>query len=130
MSLQPKQESRMLEDATAILTVSDIAGSLAYYRDVLGFAVTFQYGEPTYYAGLCRDNVSLHLRAGKAKTHWIPGNGAIAIFVKDVDARYRELIARGAKAPKPPQNYAYGMRDFIVSDPDGNELTFGMEAKP
>jgi beta-keto acid cleavage enzyme len=27
---------------------------------------------------------------------------------------------------KPPRNHAHGMRDFDVSDPDGNQLTFGM----
>jgi hypothetical protein len=29
---------------------------------------------------------------------------------------------------KAPENYAYGMRDFDVVDPDGNQLTFGMES--
>ncbi len=119
----------MLVDAAAILTVRDIARSVAYYRDALGFTVTFQYGEPTYYACLCRDNVSLHLRSGEAGRAWVPGNGAVAVFVEDVDALYRELVARGAHALKPPQDYAYGMRDFTVKDPDGNDLTFGMGVK-
>jgi hypothetical protein len=30
---------------------------------------------------------------------------------------------------KPPQDYAYGMRDFDVADLDGNQLTFGMETQ-
>ena len=29
--------------------------------DTLGFTVTFQYGTPTFYACLCRDEVALHL---------------------------------------------------------------------
>jgi len=63
------------------------------------------------------------LRAG---TGWTPGNGAIVVFVKDVDALHDELIAHSAKVLKPPQNYAYGMRDFDVADLDGNQLTFAM----
>jgi uncharacterized glyoxalase superfamily protein PhnB len=129
MSLQPREKNRMLVEAATILTVRDIAASIAHYRDVLGFAVTFQYGEPTFYAGLCRDDVSLHLRASKINTQWVPGNGAVAVFVTDVDALHQELAARGAKVLEPPQDYAYGMRDFIVTDPDGNQLTFGTEAK-
>jgi catechol 2,3-dioxygenase-like lactoylglutathione lyase family enzyme len=115
--------NRMLVGAATIFTVRDLAASVAHYCDALGFTVTFQYGEPAFYACLCRDEVSLHLRSG---TRWTPGNGAIAVFVKDVDALHEELIARGAKVLKPPQNYAYGMRDFNVADPDGNQLTFGM----
>jgi uncharacterized glyoxalase superfamily protein PhnB len=38
------------------------------------------------------------------------------------------LIARGANVVKPPEDYAYGMRDFDITDPDGNQLTFGMES--
>jgi uncharacterized glyoxalase superfamily protein PhnB len=112
--------------AATIFTVRDLAPSVAHYRDVLGFTVTFQYGEPAFYACLCRDEVAIHLRTG---TGWTPGNGAIAVFVKDVDALYAELIARGAKVLKPPQDYDYGMRDFDVADPDGNQLTFGMETQ-
>lgn len=116
----------MLVGAATIFTVRDLAISVAHYRDILGFTVTFQYGEPAFYACLCRDEVSVHLRAGP---RWAPGNGAIAIFVQDVDALHGELLARGAKVLKPPQDYAYGMRDFDVADPDGNRLTFGMETQ-
>jgi catechol 2,3-dioxygenase-like lactoylglutathione lyase family enzyme len=116
----------MLVGAATIFTVRDLAVSVAYYRDALGFTVTFQYGEPAFYTCLCRDEVAIHLRAG---TRWTPGNGAIAVFVKDVDAVHDEMIARGAKVLKPPQDYDYGMRDFDVADPDGNQLTFGMETQ-
>lgn len=113
----------MLVRAAIIFTVRDLAASVAHYRDALGFTATFQYGEPAFYACLCRDEVLIHLRAG---TRWTPGNGAVAVFVKDVDALHDELIARGARVLKPPQNYPYGMRDFDVADLDGNQLTFGM----
>jgi uncharacterized glyoxalase superfamily protein PhnB len=46
-----------------------------------------------------------------------------------VDSLHAELTARGAKVVKPPQDYDYGMRDFDVLDPDGNQLTFGMESR-
>jgi uncharacterized glyoxalase superfamily protein PhnB len=119
----------MLVGAAAIFTVRDIAASLAYYRDALGFDITFQYGEPVFYACLCRDAVALHLRAARAPD-WISGHGALCIFVADVDAVHAELAGRGARIIAPPQDYDYGMRDFDVADLDGNQLTFGMESKP
>jgi predicted enzyme related to lactoylglutathione lyase len=118
----------MLVGAATVFTVRDLGASVAHYRDVLGFAITFQYGEPPYYACLCRDEVSLHLRAARAP-NWVSGNGAVCVFVSDVDALHAELAARGARVVKPPQDYPYGMRDFDITDPDGNQLTFGMESK-
>lgn len=116
----------MLAGAATMLTVQDPAASVAYYRDVLGFTVTFQYGEPPLYACLCRDEVAIHLRASTA---WPLGNGAIAVFVNDVDTPHDELIARGAKVLKPSQDDPYGRRDFDVADLDGNQLSIGMQTQ-
>ena len=118
-------DDSMMVGAATVFVVNDIAKSLGHYRDVLGFAVTFQYGDPTLYVCLCRDEVALHLIAAH-RTKRLPGNGAICIFVRDVDAVHAELAARGANIVKPPQDYDYGMRDFDVLDPDGNQLVFGM----
>lgn len=119
------EQSPKMAGAATVFVVSDIARSIAHYRDVLGFAVTFEYGAPTFYACLCRDEVALHLLAAH-QTKRLPGNGAICVFVDDVDGIHAELAARGANVLKPPQDYDYGMRDFDVLDPDGNQLTFGM----
>jgi uncharacterized glyoxalase superfamily protein PhnB len=50
--------------------------------------------------------------------------------VTDVDALYQELKSRGANTLNEPKDYPYGMRDFDVTDLDGNQLCFGMESKP
>jgi catechol 2,3-dioxygenase-like lactoylglutathione lyase family enzyme len=121
------REHPQMVGAATVFVVSDIMASIGHYRDTLGFAITFQYGNPTSYACLCRDEVALHLLAAH-RTRRLPGNGGICVFVSDVDGVYAELAGRGAKALKPPENYDYGMRDFDVVDLDGNQLTFGMEA--
>jgi uncharacterized glyoxalase superfamily protein PhnB len=118
----------MMVGAATVFVVSDMTKSIEHYCDALGFTVTFQYGEPAFYACLCRDEVALHLLAAH-ETKRLPGNGGICVFVKDVDGVHAELAARGAKVIKPPQNYDYGMRDFDVIDLDGNQLTFGMESR-
>jgi catechol 2,3-dioxygenase-like lactoylglutathione lyase family enzyme len=117
-------EDSMMVGAATVFVVSDMPKSVEYYRDVLGFTVTFQYGNPTFYVCLCRDEVALHLVAA-SKTKRLAGNGGICVFVRDVDVVHAELAARGAKIIKPPQNYDYGMRDFDLVDLDGNQLTFG-----
>jgi catechol 2,3-dioxygenase-like lactoylglutathione lyase family enzyme len=120
----------MMIGAATVFIVKDMVKSIEHYRDALGFSVTFQYGNPTFYACLCRDEVALHLLAAHETSKRLPGNGGICVFVKDVDGVHAELAARGAKVIKPPQDYDYGMRDFDVVDLDGNQLTFGMESNP
>src|SRR5262245_40832512 len=119
------EERPMMVGAATVFVVSDVPKSIKHYSDALGFKVTFEYGNPTFYVCLCRDEVAMHLLAAR-QTKRLPGNGAICIFVKDVDAVHAELAARGARVVKPPQDYDYGMRDFDVVDLDGNQLTFGM----
>ncbi|WP_334536107.1 bleomycin resistance protein [Bradyrhizobium sp. AZCC 2230] len=117
-------EHPMMVGSATVFVVFDIEASLAYYRDVLGFQVTFEYGAPLSYACLCRDEVALHLLAAVA-TKRLPGQGALCIFVRDVDRLYTELSGRGARLVNRPEDRDYGMRDFDVVDADGNQLTFG-----
>ncbi|QOZ67266.1 bleomycin resistance protein [Bradyrhizobium arachidis] len=118
-------EHRMMAGSATVFAVSDIAASLAYYRDVLGFEVTFEYGQPPSYACLCRDEVGLHLLAAAA-TKRLPGHGGLCVFVRDVDRIYAEVSGRGARLLNRPEDRDYGMRDFDVVDADGNQITFGM----
>jgi hypothetical protein len=52
-----------LHGSAPVFVVRDILNSVAYYRDVLGFDTEFLYGEPTFYAGVERGNVLIHLQA-------------------------------------------------------------------
>ncbi len=114
--------------AATLFVVQDVLRSVEYYRDVLGFRTEFTYGEPTFYAGVERDAVIIHLQAAdRTKRH--PGHGAVNVFVTDVDALYEELKSRGARLLNEPKDYPYGMRDFDLNDLDGNHLCFGMESK-
>src|ERR1041385_8444636 len=98
------EERPMMVGAATVFVVSDITKSIEHYRDALGFKITFEYGQPTFYACLCRDEVALHLLAAR-QTERLAGNGGICIFVRDVDAVHAELVERGAKVIKPPQDY-------------------------
>jgi len=117
-----------LHGSAPVFVVRDVLKSVEHYRDVLGFAVEFVYGEPTFYAGVERGNVLIHLQAAHESRRQ-PGQQAMNVFVSDVDALYDELKARGARLLNTPTDYAYGMRDFNAADLDGNELCIGMESK-
>jgi catechol 2,3-dioxygenase-like lactoylglutathione lyase family enzyme len=116
-------------DSAAIFVVRDIAASLAYYRDALGFEIAFTWGEPTYYAGVCRGSVTIHLQAA-SQTKCPPGAASLCVFVGSADGVHRELVARGARILQAPASYPYGMRDFDVVDLDGNRIVFGSADPP
>ena len=114
--------------SATVFVVQDVLRSVEHYRDVLAFSTVFTYGEPTFYAGVARDGITIHLQAASATRRQV-GQGGLNVFVSDVDALYEELKSRGARTLNEPKDYPYGMRDFDVTDLDGNHVCFGMESK-
>jgi catechol 2,3-dioxygenase-like lactoylglutathione lyase family enzyme len=106
--------------------VSDLEASLKFYRDVLGFQEDFRFGE---YAGIHLSELHLHLCA---HTFWAKpvGGGQVSIFCDEVDPYCSQIRVLGANIRLEPTDEPYGMRDFVVSDLDGNLLTFGRSLAP
>jgi len=88
-----------LRGAATLFVAQDVLRSVEHYREVLGFRTAFTYGQPTYYAGVERDDVAIHLQAAD-RTKRQPGHGAVNVFVTDVDALYEEFKSRGARILK------------------------------
>ena len=105
----------------SVLYVKDMPASLAYYRDRLGFSVRFTWGEPAQYVCLYLGEAALHLNAYQPPA----ATSVVCIFCKGVDALHDDLAARGANITRETMTHPYGMRDFIVTDPDGHQLIFG-----
>jgi uncharacterized glyoxalase superfamily protein PhnB len=101
--------------------VKDMPAALAYYRDRLGFVVTFTSEDPPQYVCLCLGDCAIHLNS-YVPPAW-PSH--VCIFCKGVDALYDRLAARGVAIAEPIADRSYGMRDFVVIDPDGHRLVFG-----
>jgi catechol 2,3-dioxygenase-like lactoylglutathione lyase family enzyme len=114
--------------AATVFAVKDVEKSVEYFCDSLGFEVEFSQGNPPVYAGVERGNLAIHLQRA-ADTPRKPGQGAVYVFVSDVDELHEELQSHGALVQHEPRDYPYGMRDFDVHDLDGNSLSFGMEVE-
>jgi predicted enzyme related to lactoylglutathione lyase len=112
-------------NAAAVFQVGNLDSALAYYTEVLGFSLDFRFGD---YAGLKHGEVCLHL-SGHSIHQRPVGAGSVYIFCDEVDAYCAAIRAKGARILAEPKAYAYGLRDFITVDPDGNHLAFGCEAK-
>lgn len=107
----------MLEKALPMLPCQDVAAAVAYYGDVLGFHIDYQQHD---LGVMYRDDVTVLLvPRGQPATF-----GAAEFYIRDADALYRELAGRGAAVQGEPVSHPWGLRDFVVLDPDGNRLVF------
>ncbi|GEP42581.1 VOC family protein [Brevifollis gellanilyticus] len=104
--------------------VSDLETAMKYYTEVLGFTERFRFGD---YGGVQHGEVQIHLSGPKATNKKIVGQGSIYLFCDDVDSYHAEVTSKGAKVQAPPRDYEYGMRDFVIEDPDGNQIAAGQE---
>lgn len=110
------------EHATPILSVRDLARSVGYYVDVLGFT-NAEWGNDDFTL-VTRDTAGIYLCHGDQGN---PGTWAW-IGVEDVAALHAEYVASGATIMEAPRNFpwAYEMK---ITDPDGHVLRFGSEPR-
>lgn len=114
-----------------ILYVSDLARSVAFYRDVVGLPFTFQ---ESGYAEFSSGPVKLGLYERARLPELIgreaaPGGPAVelAFLVDDVDAEAERLRAAGAEVLAGPVDRPWGHRTLHVLDPDGQVVEFAQE---
>lgn len=92
------------------------------YERVLGFKVEWKWAEPARLASVSRDRVELNLsQSSRAR----PTLSKVYFQMTGVDAYYSDLATAGARVAAPLADRPYGMRDFRIVDPSGNELSFG-----
>jgi len=107
----------------------DITGTLAYYRDKLGFRCSGTWQNPPVYAIVARDEQAIHFRCATpplANPDKYPDELLDAyIVIEDVDALYAEFAARGVEFTRELANTPWQSREFVVKDCDGRLLAFG-----
>ncbi len=111
-----------IDSVSPIFPADDLAGSIAFYRDRLGFDLAWSWGAPPELASVCRDGIEIMLRQRSGDG---PANAQVYLGVTGIDAWYGRLEAAGVTIPVPIGDRAYGMRDFRIVDPAGNALSFG-----
>jgi catechol 2,3-dioxygenase-like lactoylglutathione lyase family enzyme len=110
------------ECANPILSVADLARSLHYYVEVLGFTNADWGGDD--FTCVTRDNAAIYLSQGD-QGH--PGTW-VWVGVGDVEVLHEELKTRGATILHPPEHFPWAC-EMKVGDPDGHVLRFGSDPK-
>ena len=109
--------------AQPVLPVPDVAATVAYYRDVLGFRDTSIWGSPPTHGTAARNRAGLQFVVAPAGS--APGAGWAYVFLTDVDALCAEYRTRGVEVVQDPGDRAWGMREFTIRDLNGNRICFG-----
>jgi lactoylglutathione lyase len=110
----------------AIVYVSDLERSIAYYRDVVGLPFRFasesyaEFGTEGAKFGLYARSHLPELIGREAASGEAPSpQGEVAFLVDDVDAEHERVRAAGATVLTPPTERPWGERTMHLLDPDG-----------
>jgi lactoylglutathione lyase len=111
-----------------ILQVADVGRALAFYRDLLGFTVTYAFPaeDAPVFASLDLEGGSLGL--GAADGPVASGSTAIWVYADDVDAAVAMLRDAGVPVVAEPADQPWGERVASVRDPDGYTVHIGAPA--
>jgi uncharacterized glyoxalase superfamily protein PhnB len=115
--------------------VNNAGAAMAFYRDKLGFEVTFQEpaddpsSEP-FFAIVCRGGAMLFLKSvgvspapNSTRHPWTPWDAFVQ--VPDPDALAAEFTSQGVLFSAPLKDTTDGLRGFALKDADGYVLFFG-----
>jgi catechol 2,3-dioxygenase-like lactoylglutathione lyase family enzyme len=132
-TIQPSTEQRpegngpYLVSAHPQVFVADVEIACQFFVETLGFTLSFKYGRRAFYAQVQRDGARLNLRFvhkpvldREAESDLL----SASISVEDIKSLYLEYRTAGAPIYQVLKRQPWGLRDFIVRDPDGNLIHF------
>lgn len=113
---------------TPFMHVAEIEPALAFFVDILGFALSFrQHG----YAYVSLEGAGIRiLERDDPDERGLPHRGfAYYVDVRDLAKMHQQIAAKLATLPAGdvvgPVDQLYGQRELMIRAPDGNLLVFG-----
>ena len=130
-----KSENTRLRSAAPSFTVNDIEKSLAWYRDVLGFAVSHRWEDKGKLLGVEMAAGDVIFMLGQ--DDWKKGRDrakgeGVRVYCstdQNVDRIAERIKANGGTLTHEPRDQQWGQRDFSFEDPDGYKITIGADSK-
>jgi lactoylglutathione lyase len=123
----------MITELFPILSTPDLGRALAFYRDLLGGRVGYEFpgpdGTPAY-VGL--DLGASHLGIGlspAAAGESQPRSISLWVYTADCDAVVERLRAADVTITEEPADQPWGERVARALDPDGNEVIIGARSE-
>jgi predicted enzyme related to lactoylglutathione lyase len=116
----PKSSSNSLGSPIPVFRVKNVAASIAYYLNALGFELRWQASDG--FACVARDKCSIFLTSDNQSQPrmWV------WLGVEDVRTLHEHYVTSGAKIRNPPENFEWAL-EMQIEDLDGNVLRIGSD---
>ena len=105
-----------------VVATGDVATTVEFYRDVLGFELDPTYSGPDW-AMMWADECQLFLSRNPVTAATARGQ-QVLVSVPGVDELYERHRANGAKIVSEIENKTWGLREYTVEDPSGYHIRF------
>jgi catechol 2,3-dioxygenase-like lactoylglutathione lyase family enzyme len=109
--------------AAPTVPVRNIDLALAFYVGVLGMTETFRNGDPVGFVIVELDQAEIHLTL--QPRHRSTTGNVLHLLVDDARALHAHVRGLGVRIVKGVRDADYGMRTFVMADPDGNRIDVG-----
>jgi len=128
----PSKTRPTITGAEPQLLVANIQRSCEFFREKLGFSLVFSYGQPPFYAQVCRDAARLNLRCVERpaiestlrdREELLSATMTIAT-ADEIMLLFLEFQSAGVSFHLKLKKQPWGAKNFVVKDPDGNLLLF------
>jgi catechol 2,3-dioxygenase-like lactoylglutathione lyase family enzyme len=126
-----------IDSISPFFIVNRVRRSISFYRDKLGFEVTFQEPPPPdrdpFFAIVSRDGAMIFLKGSgdplpnSQRYSWAKWDAYLN--VPDPDVLAGEFSSRGTAFSEPLKDTHDGLRGCEITDPDGHVLFFGRPRK-
>ncbi len=112
-----------------VLPARDVGATMSFFESLLGFRRAFAHGEPTEIGGIKRDGAEIHFY--RCNDNHVLENSGCRVRVDGIDALYARCLNRGAVHSNGKLNEKpWGLREFVMLDPDGVCVTFFQPKQP
>jgi len=121
--MESEEAIASISHAEPILAVTDVAQTVNYWHEILGFPEKWTWGEPPEYGGVSWHGAFVQFSQNKKLASASKGN-AIFIRVIKLESLYDFHQKKNAVIVEPLENKPWGMAGYTVQDINGYYIVF------
>src|SRR6266403_189627 len=108
--------------AVPVISTGDVAATVRYFEQTLGFEQQWIWGDPPVYAGVKAGGAELYIThdpetAAPIRERRLAPD--VFLWVNDIDAVYQRHRANGAVIAEELTERAWGVRQYVIREPNG-----------
>jgi catechol 2,3-dioxygenase-like lactoylglutathione lyase family enzyme len=108
--------------AVPVIATADVAGTVRYFEQTLGFKQQWLWGEPPVYAGIKAGGAMMYVchdpeLAATIKERRLGPD--IFLWANNIESVYRQHLANNAEITEELSARSWGVRQYVIREPNG-----------